>query len=105
MATLERSITSKESLEFLKSVFQGFEHLGVNLKNHKKTPRTQDTYQITVDKLSDTFITRIKEWSDYEIKDVYYHPLIAPQGYGISLRYRVYIVYGKIKLSPKSKRR
>ena len=104
MATLERSITSKESLEFLKSVFEGFEHLGANLDNHKKTPRSQDTYQFTMDKLSNNIIDRIKQWSDYEVKDVYYHPLVAPQGYGISLRYRIYVEYGKVKIS-KSKRK
>ena len=101
MATNERSITSKESLEFLKSVLNGFEHLGANLDNHKKALRTQDTYQFTIDKLSNTIIERIKTWSDYDIKDVYYHPLVAPQGYGISLRYRIYVVYGKVKIGRK----
>ena len=101
MATSERSITSKESLEFLKSVLAGFDHLGANLENHKKALRTQDTYQFTIDKLSNTIIERIKTWSSYNIKDVYYHPLVAPQGYGISLWYRIYVVYGKVKIGKK----
>jgi hypothetical protein len=104
MATLERSITSKESLEFLQGVFESCAHLGVILEDHRKAPRTQDTYQFTIDKLSNTIIERIINWSDYTIEDVYYHPLHAPPGYGISLRYRMYVKYGKIKLG-KSKRK
>ena len=98
MATTERSITSKESLEFLKSVFKDHEHLGPNLNNHKKTPRSQDTYQFTIDKMSDTIIEILMSDEKMDVKDVYYHPLVAPQGYGISLRYRMYVVYDKIKL-------
>ena len=98
MATTERSITSKESLEFLNSIFKDHEHLGANLKNHKKTPKTQDTYQFTIDKMSDTIIETLMSDEKMGVKDVYYHPLVAPQGYGISLRYRMYVVYDKIKL-------
>ena len=98
MATTERSITSKESLEFLHSIFKDHEHLGANLKNHKKTPRTQDTYQFTIDKMSDTIIETLMSDVKVGVKDVYYHPLVAPQGYGISLRYRMYVVYEKIQI-------
>ena len=98
MATTERSITSKESLEFLNSIFKDHEHLGANLKNHKKTPKTHDTYQFTIDKMSDTIIETLMSDEKMGVKDVYYHPLVAPQGYGISLRYRMYVVYDKIKL-------
>ena len=80
MATTERSITSKESLEFLTRVFDEFQHLGPNLSNHKKTPRSQDTYQITIDKMSDSIIDRIMSDDSIGVKDVMYNPLVAPQG-------------------------
>lgn len=105
MATTERSITSKESLEFLKKVFKDFDHLGPNLSNHKKTPRTQDTYQITIDKMSDSIIDRIMSDENIGVKDVMYNPLVAPQGYGISLRYRMYIVYDKISLKRRTRKK
>ena len=98
MATLERSITSKESLEFLTKVFKSYPHLGANLNNHRKTPRSQDTYQFTIDKMSDTIIDTMMSDDTIGVKDVMYHPLVSPQGYGISLRYRMYVVYEKIQI-------
>jgi len=99
MATIKnRSITSRESLEFLREKLGGLEHLGIKWDNHKKTSRTKDTYQITIDRISDTAIGKLVE-SEY-VKDVYYNPSMAPQGsgYGIDLRYRLYVCYEKIPI-------
>ena len=54
--TNKRSITSKESLEYLKSKFEGFEYVRPNWSNHKKARGMDDTYQITVDKISNKVI-------------------------------------------------
>ena len=99
MTTIKnRSITSRESLEFLKELLSDLEYLGVKWDNHKKTPRTKDTYQVTIDKISDAAIGRLIE-SDH-VKDVYYNPSMAPQGsgYGVDLRYRLYVCYKKIPI-------
>ena len=98
---ITRSITSKESLRFLKNCFEGYDHLGINLANHKKTRGVEDTYQVTVDKLSDAILEKMI--SEDLVKDVYYCPLTAPpgQGYGITLRYRMFIVYEKVSLKRK----
>ena len=97
MATAsKRSITSKESLEFLKFKLDEFHYIGANWSNHKKTKGVDDTYQITVDKISDGAISALLE--DEWVSDVYYHPSMAPVGYGISLRYRMYISYEKVPI-------
>ena len=99
MGTIKtRSITSKESLEFLKNILSEFDNLNIKWENHKKTARTKDTYQITLDKMS---IKALNKLLDHEIiKDVYYCPSMPPsgQGYGIDLRYRIFVVYNKKKL-------
>ena len=92
----KRSITAKESLKFLKEFFEDHPIVQARLQNHKKTYRTADTYQITVDKFSLTWYNALlsEEW----VKDVYYNPIVPPtgMGYGISLRYQIYIKYNKI---------
>lgn len=100
---ITRSITSRESLEFLKKCFDGYEHLGINLNNHKKSRGAEDTYQFTLDKLSDSILDKIL--TEKLVKDVYYCPITAPpgQGYGITLRYRVFVVYEKVALARKRK--
>jgi len=97
MATAnKRSITSRESLKFLQEKLDKFEYIGANFSNHKKTRGASDTYQITVDKISNASISALlgSEW----VKDVYYHPSMAPTGYGIALRYRLYVSYEKVPL-------
>jgi hypothetical protein len=91
MAT--RAITSKESLKFLTGISEKFPHLNCNLSNHKKTWNSSDTYQITVDKLSMDFLDTIKK--SRLVKLVYFNPLMGPDGYGINMRYRLYIEYNK----------
>ena len=95
---ITRSITAKESRAFLTKCFENYEHLGVNLENHKKVRGEEDTYRFTLDKLSDTILDKIL--TQKLVKDIYYCPITAPpgQGYGITLRYRVHIVYEKISL-------
>ncbi len=94
--TNKRSNTSKESLEFLQEKLQEFEYIGANFSNHKKTRDMNDTYQVTVDKISDSSISALLE--SEIVKDVFYHPSMAPVGYGISLRYRLYVSYNKVPL-------
>ena len=88
-----------ESLEFLKSVLSEFDDkLIIKWPNHKKTARTKDTYQITLDKMS---IGALNKLLEHElVKDVYYCPSMPPsgQGYGIDLRYRIFVVYNKKKI-------
>ena len=95
---ITRSITAKESRNFLLKCFDGYDHLGINLANHKKVRGVEDTYQFTVDKLSDSILDKIL--SDVVVKDVYYCPITAPpgQGYGITLRYRMFVAYEKVSL-------
>ena len=93
-----RSITSKESLEFLREVLSDFENLKVKWENHKKTPRTTDTYQVTLDRLS---VTALEKLLNHDlVKDVLHCPSMPPsgQGYGIDLRYRLYIQYNKKRI-------
>tara|TARA_B100001250_G_C19639198_1_gene717431 strand:- start:317 stop:613 length:297 start_codon:yes stop_codon:yes gene_type:complete len=98
MAITNRSITSTEALNFMKKVLQDIDYLKVNWGNFRKTPKTLDTYQVTVDKLSDKAIGRLIE-SD-EVSDVYYCASMPPSGagYGIDLRYRLYVIFNKVKL-------
>jgi hypothetical protein len=99
MATIKsRSITSRESLIFLREKLKDLQYLGIKWENHKKTSRTKDTYQLTIDRISDAAIGLLIE-SEY-VKDVYYNPSMAPQGagYGIDLRYRLYVCYEKIPI-------
>ena len=41
------------------------------------------------------------EW----VKDVFYHPSMAPVGYGIAMRYRLYVSYNKIPIRSRSRRK
>ena len=91
----ERSITSRESKNFLKKFLEEFDYLGPKLENHKKSRNTVDTYQFTLDRMSRGLINSLTEHP--KVKDVYYHPVFPPNGYGISLRYKVYVFYNKVK--------
>jgi hypothetical protein len=91
MAT--RSITSKESLKFFTDMDKKFPHLGMNLSNHKKTYRSSDTYQVTIDKISFSFLKSLS--SSRLVDEAYFNPLMGPDGYGINMRYRLYIKYNK----------
>ena len=106
MATRKRtrSITSTESLRFLKSVFAGLDYVGVNYGNHKKTPKTTDVYQVTIDKLSDEAIGRLIESEN--VLDVYYCPSMPPSGmgYGIDLRFKLYVKYSKVEIKSRKKK-
>lgn len=105
MATVsrKRSITSKESINFMKEALEDFHYIGANWSNHKKTRSVDDTYQITVDMISDGALSALleHEW----VKDVFYHPSMAPVGYGIAMRYRLYVSYNKIPIRPRTKRK
>lgn len=99
MATIRtRSITSKESISFLQEILEDLDYLGVKWDNHKKTPKTQDTYQVTADKISDEAIGRLVE--NEKVRDVYYCPSMPPSGmgYGVDMRYRIYVRYNKVPI-------
>ncbi len=95
-APRKRSITSRESEKFLTDFFEKYPFAAANLINHRKVYRTIDTYELTVDKMSNTWYQDLlnQEW----VKDIYYNAVVPPPaiGYGISLRYKVYIIYNKI---------
>jgi hypothetical protein len=93
-----RPITSDEALNFMKKILSNIDYLNVNWSNFKKAPRTSDTYQVTVDKLSDDAIGRLIE-ADI-VSDVYYCASMPPSGmgYGIDLRFRLYVRFNKVKI-------
>jgi len=93
--TNKRSITSRESKNFLKKFLEQYDYLGPKLDNHKKSRNTIDTYQFTLDRMSKNLIDSLMKHP--KVKDVYYHPVFPPQGYGISLRYKIYIFYNKVQ--------
>ena len=106
MATKKRtrSITSTESLRFLKSIFSDLKYVGANFSNHKKTPKTVDVYQITIDKLSDEAIGRLIE--NDKVLDVYYCPSMPPSGmgYGIDLRFKLFVRYDKVEIKSRKRK-
>jgi hypothetical protein len=67
------------------------EFLGINWKNFKKN---DDLYQTTMEKMSlDALITLLDH---PDVKNVYFHPSVAPPGSGvdgIALRYRIYFEF------------
>jgi hypothetical protein len=91
----ERSITSRESRIFLEKFLEKYDYLGPRLANHKKSRNTDDTYQFTMDRISKSFVDSLTRHT--KVKDVYFHPVHPPQGYGISLRYKIYVFYNKVK--------
>lgn len=96
---MKRSITSSESENLLSKFFEGkYSFLGAKLENHKKVRGVEDTYTLTVDKMSIDFIKELS--GDPRVITVYYNPLHPPQGlsYGLNLRYRLYIKYEKVDL-------
>ena len=99
-----RPITSSESFKFLKGTLDELDYLGVNWSNHKKAPKTKDTYQITLDKLSDEAIARLVE--SEKVSDVYYCASMPPSGmgYGIDMRYRLYVRYNKVEIKSRTKK-
>ena len=96
--TRTRPITSKEALKFLEETLSDLDYLNVKWSNFKKTPKTSDTYQVTIDKLSDEAIGRLID--SHLVSDVYYCPSMPPSGmgYGIDLRYRLHVRFNRIKI-------
>tara|TARA_B100000214_G_scaffold348736_1_gene301035 strand:- start:2153 stop:2467 length:315 start_codon:yes stop_codon:yes gene_type:complete len=93
-----RPITSKEAFKLLQTTLEDLDYLNVKWENFKKTPRSEDTYQVTIDKISDEAIGRLVE--SELVKDVYYCPSMPPSGmgYGIDLRYRLHVRFNKVKI-------
>ena len=94
-----RPVTEKESLRFLKTLIKNADLLGINWQNHRKASNISDsTYRFTSEILSlDSLIKMIEH---KKVKNVYWHPSVAPPGKGIdgiALRYRVYVEYNLVK--------
>jgi len=98
MATIERSITSSESEKFLNNFFEKYDYLGPKMQNHKKVINIEDTYTLTIDKMSSRLLEELT--SDSKVLDVFYNPTHAPPGveYGINMRYRIYVKYKKVPI-------
>ena len=93
-----RNVTEEESLSLLQSMVVDFdEDLGINWVNHRTLPGKDDTFRVTAKALSLPSLVHIME--NEKVKNVYFHPSVAPSGKGndpISLRYRLYIQYNKV---------
>ena len=98
MATIERSITSSESEKFLNKFFEKYDYLGPKMQNHKKVISIEDTYTLTIDKMSSRLLEELT--NDNKVLDVFYNAPHAPPGveYGINMRYRIYIKYKKVAI-------
>ena len=95
---MPRSVTIKESLRTLKSIFgKDQTMLGINWDNHKKLEQKEDTYRITMNVISLSPIIKLMDHK--RVKNVWWHPSAAPPGTAIdaiALRYRLYVQYHKV---------
>ena len=91
----KKEISKSEALEIAKDILSKEEDfLGINWRNFRKVEEQNNTYRVTVEKLSLDALIRILE--DENINNVYFHPSVAPVGIGvdgIALRYRLYFVF------------
>jgi len=94
-----RPVTEKESLRFLKTRIKNSEILGINWLNHRAVPDiSEDTYRFTAEMMSLDALIKMLEHK--KVKNVYWHPSVAPPGKGvdgIALRYRIYVEYNKTR--------
>ena len=92
-------MTDAESKNLLQSIILDFDQdLGINWDNHKSVAGKEDTFRVTARALSLPALVHIMEHN--LVKNVYFQPSIAPPGSTkdpISLRYRLYIQYEKVK--------
>ena len=93
---MARSVTLKESLRTLKSIFgPSTSHLGIKWENHRLFD--EDIYRFTTNSVS--LGSLIKLMDHKRVKDVWWHPSAAPPGAAIdaiAMRYRIYVKYHKI---------
>ena len=92
MTTRRRKIGITKAKKIIRSILEDKEEfLGINWKNFKKN---DDLYQTTMEKMSlDALITLLDH---PDVKNVFFHPSVAPPGSGvdgIALRYRVYFEF------------
>ena len=94
-----RSITEEESKALLKHIMKDFgEDIGITWEDHKPIPAHEDTYRITCDKLSLPALIHLMDQKN--VKNVYFHPVVAPGVPGrsaIAMRYRLFVQYKKVK--------
>jgi len=93
----ERSLTVDESWEKLSVIVEKYPLM--NFANHRAFFRIKDNvFRFTVDLISMDFLISLMELE--EVKDVYFNPAHPPPGGSIdaiSLRYKIYIEYHKIR--------
>tara|TARA_B100000700_G_scaffold311168_1_gene392660 strand:- start:202 stop:501 length:300 start_codon:yes stop_codon:yes gene_type:complete len=90
-----KRITFDEAKSLVQSILSDRSvFLGINWNNFKKSTSEEGLYQITMEKMSlDALVTML---DDPRIKNVFFHPSVAPPGSGvdgIALRYRVYFEF------------
>ena len=90
--TKNKEIDFDTAKEIVTTVLESREEfLGINWNNFRKI---NDLYQTTMEKMSlDALITLLEH---PDVKNVYFHPSVAPPGSGvdgIALRYRVYFEF------------
>ena len=76
------------------SIGEQSDFLGVNWDNHRIYHSLDNCYSITVKVMSLNLLIKLME--DSRVKQVFYHPSIAPPGSGlgpIALRYKLYVQY------------
>ena len=92
-----RELTIDESLKVLEKYIQNENEI-LNFKNHKKHDIRPNVYRFTVDLISLEFLIQLME--DDAVKNVYFNPSVPPPGGtvdSISLRYKIYVQYHRIK--------
>lgn len=93
-----RDLTLEESKDIIAKHIEGKEEL-LQFKNHKKFNKLNNTFRFTINIISLDFLLGLMK--DSAIANVHFNPSIPPPGTGmdgISLRYKVYIEYHKVKV-------
>tara|TARA_R100000005_G_scaffold95998_1_gene80006 strand:- start:62 stop:361 length:300 start_codon:yes stop_codon:yes gene_type:complete len=93
-----RELTIDESLKVLEKYIQNENEI-LNFKNHRKHDIRPNVFRFTVDLISLEFLIQLME--DDAVKNVYFNPSVPPPGGtvdSISLRYKIYVQYHRIKV-------
>ncbi|HAI41091.1 MAG TPA: hypothetical protein DCM40_24775 [Maribacter sp.] len=93
-----RELSEAESLEILGYHLDGVNQFLVGFDNHRKFPRSKNTFRFTVKVISFDFIISLME--DEAVRNVYFSPSSPPPGGAldaISMRYKVYVEYHEVE--------
>ena len=91
-----KKITSLEGAkEHMQEIIgENSDFIGVNWDNFRSYEQIDNCYSVTIKVMSLSIL--IKAMEDSRIKQVFYHPSVAPPGAGMTtlgLRYKLYIQY------------